>query len=68
MTDCVFEIPDEASATEDSGSPIRNVASSRTTPHVESRSPHDVPDLRAIVFPEASKRSVLVQCALLKGV
>ena len=49
MIDCVFEIPVDASTTEDSGSPIRNIAISRKNAHVESRSPHDVPDLRAML-------------------
>ena len=45
----MFEISDDASATEDSGSPIRNIATSRKSTHVESRSPHDVLDLRAML-------------------
>ncbi len=49
MSDCVFEIPDDASTTEDSGSPVRNIATGRKTAHVESRSIHDVPDLRAML-------------------
>ncbi len=49
MIDGVFEIPVDASTTEDSGSPIRNNATSKKIAHVESRSPHDVPDVRAML-------------------